>query len=276
MSILVQVARTLCLIVAVGCGAVSANPYPPEPRVSGDAQAGEIPVAQSTASTSNKSKADNQGVARRLAVVTPTQEHDRARKPVLAEPFGLQTMAASPGEISAKWAALQTHIRSDQGTLATCRSNENDCPAAARAFLQIIEQGRQRQGRARIGEINRAVNLSIKPMADSVQHGIDDVWSAPLATFASGAGDCEDYAIAKYVALRESGTASDDLRLVVVRDVRRNADHAVVAVRFDGEWLILDNRHLVLVKAEEAPYYRPLFVMDHRGVGEFSTAGLRR
>jgi hypothetical protein len=33
---------------------------------------------------------------------------------------------------------------------------------------------------------------------------------------------------------------------------------------------------LVLVKAEEAPYYRPLFVMDHRGVAEFNTAGLRR
>jgi predicted transglutaminase-like cysteine proteinase len=29
-------------------------------------------------------------------------------------------------------------------------------------------------------------------MTDLVQ-----VWSAPLATFAAGAGDCEDYAIAK-------------------------------------------------------------------------------
>ena len=275
MQIFVQVARTLCLIVAVGYGAASAHPYPPEPRVSSDAQAGEIPIDQSTA-VSAKSKPDNHDLAR-LAVVTPSgKDLVPARTPVLAEPFGLKTMAAPPGELSAKWAELQARIRSDQGTLATCRSNANDCPAAARAFLQIIEQGRQRQGRARIGEINRAVNLSIKPMADSVQHGIDDVWSAPLATFASGAGDCEDYAIAKYVALRESGTASDDLRLIVVRDVRRRTDHAVVAVHFEGEWLILDNRHLVLVKAEEAPYYRPLFVMDHRGVGEFNTAGLRR
>jgi hypothetical protein len=65
-----------------------------------------------------------------------------------------------PNELSAKWAKLQIHIRSDQETLAVCRSNENDCPAAARAFLQIIEQGRRREGRARIGEINRAVNLA--------------------------------------------------------------------------------------------------------------------
>ena len=108
------------------------------------------------------------------------------------------------------------------------------------------------------------------------QHGIHDVWSAPLATFAAGAGDCEDYAIAKYVALRQSGTASDNLRLVIVRDVRRGLNHAVVGVHFDGEWLILDNRHMVLVKATEAQHYSPLFVLDHRGVGEFHTAGLRR
>jgi predicted transglutaminase-like cysteine proteinase len=57
----------------------------------------------------------------------------------------------------------------------------------------------------------------------------------------------------KYVALRETGTLSDDLRLVIVRDVRRSGEHAVVAVRFEAEWLLLDNRHLVLVKAEEAP-----------------------
>jgi predicted transglutaminase-like cysteine proteinase len=268
MSISVQVVRTLCLMAAVGCGAAPTN-------ISGDASAAEIRVAQSIAIPS-KSQADNQGIVR-LAVVTPSlKDHDQARRSVLAEPFGLHTMPLPPGEISAKWAELQTHIRSDQERLAACRSNENDCPAAARAFLQIIEQGRKREGRARIGEINRAINLSIKPMADSVQHGIADVWSAPLATFASGAGDCEDYAIAKYLALRESGTVSDDLRLVIVRDVRRRTDHAVVAVHFEGEWLLLDNRHLVLVKPEEAPYYRPLFVMDQRGVAEFNIAELRR
>jgi predicted transglutaminase-like cysteine proteinase len=115
---------------------------------------------------------------------------------VLAEPLGPPDHNGS-AERTVKWAQLQTHIRSDQETLAVCRSNENDCPAAARAFLQIIEQGRRREGRARIGEINRTVNLSIKPMTDLAQHGIDDVWSAPLATFAAGVGDCEDYAIAK-------------------------------------------------------------------------------
>jgi predicted transglutaminase-like cysteine proteinase len=258
LSIVAQVARTLSLIAAIGCGAASA----------GDTD-------QSTAVTS-KSQLDNHGLAR-LAVLTPGgKDHGQARTTVLAEPFGLQIMAAPPNEVSAKWGELQSRIRSDEETFAMCRSGEGDCPVAARGFLQIIEQGRKRQGRARIAEINRAVNLSIKPLSDWVQHGVDDVWSAPLATFATGAGDCEDYAIAKYVALRESGTVSDDLRLVIVRDIKRNTEHAVVAVRFDGAWLVLDNRHLVLVNAEEARHYYPLFVMDHRSVSEFSTAGFLR
>ena len=189
---------------------------------------------------------------------TSRTDDGHARASVLTEPFGLQTIAALPGKLSAKWEELQPRIRSDEDTLATCRSNKNDCPAAASGFLRIIEQSRKHQGRARIAEINRAVNLGIKPMADWVQHGIDDVWSAPLATFAAGAGDCEDYAIAKYVALRDSGTLSDDLRLVIVRDVRSSLIHAVVAVRFEGEWLILDNRHMVLVNAAEAHHYSPL------------------
>jgi predicted transglutaminase-like cysteine proteinase len=275
LSIVAQAARTLSLIAAIGCGAASANPYPPESRASIEAHAGEIATDESTAVTA-KSKLDNHGLSQ-LAVLTPSRK-DRGQAPttVLAEPFGLQVMAAPPNEVSTKWEELQSRIRSDEETLAMCRSSEGDCPVAARGFLQIIEQGRKRQGRARIGEINRAVNLTIKPLSDWVQHGVDDVWSAPLATFATGAGDCEDYAIAKYVALRESGTVLDDLRLVIVRDIKRNTDHAVVAVRFDGEWLILDNRHLVLVNAEEARHYYPLFVMDHHGVSEFSTAGLRR
>ena len=61
-----------------------------------------------------------------------------------------------------------------------------------------------------------------------------------------------------------------------MRDIRRGVAHAVVAVLFDGEWLILDNRHLALVSAAEVRHYSPLLALDHRGVGEFNTAGMRR
>ena len=107
-------------------------------------------------------------------------------------------------------------------------------------------------------------------MSDVAQWGVPDRWSAPLATFASGRGDCEDYAIAKYVALRKAGLAEDDVRLVIVRERASGEDHAVVAARVDEKWIVLDNRRLTLLADTEMPRVRPLFVFDRDGVKRFT------
>ena len=114
-----------------------------------------------------------------------------------------------------------------------------------------------REGRARLGEINRAINLAIRPMSDLAQHGQIDVWTSPLATLARGGGDCEDYAIAKFVALRRAGLAPDDLRIVVLRDTIHGEDHAVAAARLDGRWLTLDNRRMAMVEDADVRNFRP-------------------
>jgi len=205
-----------------------------------------------------------------LVRVRPSRESLGEERATLSGNMGL-----TRAELSAKWLELQSRIAVEQETLAACRLDDGSCPAAARRFLSIVELGRQHQGRARLGEINRAINLSIQPVSDLAQYGVADFWSAPLATLSIAAGDCEDYAILKYVALREIGIEPDDLQLVIVHDIKRDTAHAVVAVRLDEEWLILDNRTLVLVNTHESQYY-PLFMLDHRGVRESSTAAFRR
>ena len=87
---------------------------------------------------------------------------------------------------------------------ALSRPTPRTARAAAKKFLDVIADGRAHDGRARIGVINRAINLAIRPTSDLAQWGVADRWSAPLETLASGRGDCEDYAIAKYVALARS------------------------------------------------------------------------
>jgi predicted transglutaminase-like cysteine proteinase len=165
-------------------------------------------------------------------------------------------------EISAKWADLEVRLQSEEAILAECRAGQNNCSAAGRRFFEIVELGRRQEGRARLGAINRAVNMSIRPVSDRVQYGVDDFWSAPLATLDAGAGDCEDYAILKYVALREAGISPDDLRLLIVWHPRRGTTHAVLTVRLDEEWFILDNLTLTIVNAAEATHYRRLFALD--------------
>jgi predicted transglutaminase-like cysteine proteinase len=197
-----------------------------------------------------------------IAPVAPT--------PPVALPFGFAVAPVSFGEIVTKWDGVEAKIRADDIVLAHCDADPQHCPQAAQNFLAIVAQGRARNGLARIGTINRAVNLAIEPMSDMAQWGVVDRWSNPLETFTTGRGDCEDYAIAKYVALTAAGVPAQDVKLVIVRNTAADEDHAVVAVRNDDRWIILDNRWLTMVKDVEMTKAVPLFVLDDDGVRAFA------
>ena len=159
------------------------------------------------------------------------------------------------GPLWQKWRAVEEEIAAEAPVLIRCRAEPENCDSpAAKTFIAIVDAARPREGRARIGELNRAINLAIRAVSDIVQHGVADLWSSPLATFTSRQGDCEDYAIAKLVALRELGFSDDDLRLLVVHERGAPALHAVAAVRFEGRWLVLDNRRFAMVDLADARF----------------------
>ena len=181
--------------------------------------------------------------------------------------------AMTLGEISAKWSELQSRIRADEGAIAACSSDPSMCSPATRRFLSIVDIGRHREDRIRLGWINRAVNMAIRATSDWAQYGYADFWPLRFKR-SSGAGDCEDYAIVKYVALRELGVLPDDLRLVIVQDEKREIGHAVVAVRHEQRWLILDNRTMEILDADNMRDYRPLFALDQQGTRAVATAAV--
>jgi predicted transglutaminase-like cysteine proteinase len=184
--------------------------------------------------------------------------------PPLAAPFNLTQPAlpqASAQAMAGRWQSLQAIVALETRVMALCRQLPAACPASTARFLSIVDAAREETGRARAGSINRAVNLAIRFARDTAQFGAADIWQSPLMTFASGSGDCEDYAIAKYVALREAGMSAGDLKLVIVHDARTGEDHAVTAARIDGEWLILDNRRMLLLTDAQAPDLKPLIAL---------------
>lgn len=189
-----------------------------------------------------------------------------------SEPFGLVSERAPNGELWTKWRKVEAAIRDEMHIVTRCRASPEDCESlAALQFIAIVDAARFHAGRARLGEVNRAINLAVRYSDDVVQHGVDDHWASPLATLASGQGDCEDYAIAKFVALREAGVADEDLRIVIVRDNTLDEHHAVLAVHFDGRWIVLDNRRLALLEDNEFTHFIPLFAIDRNtGVMQFA------
>lgn len=216
--------------------------------------------------------------ARPRAAFKLTALHSSKAQPARAsaEPFALATSAVGKGGLVDQWRAVVRALDGERRVLLQCRTSIEACPHAAKRYLAIIDKALTREGLARIGEINRAINLNIRSASDMAVYGVPEKWATPLMTFAAGAGDCEDYAIAKYVALREVGFAPADVRLVVVHDRIQNEDHAVAAVRYESRWLILDNRTLDMRTDAQATQFDPMFVLDSQGVRRLVAGAARQ
>jgi len=266
MFAIVRIAR-IFLLVAFCCGAAFADMHP-NPLASVSEPTGpDAPDSQFVA----KNRSGDPALLQLASLAPDLVAHEKHAVPNI-EPFDFSAMTASLsettimlGEMSEKWKELQARIAVDEKTVMKCLSDESTCSQAARSFLSIVDLGRKHEGRARLGWINRAVNTSIRPTSDWAQYGYADFWASPLQALGNGAGDCEDYAIVKYVALRNLGMDVKDLRLVIVQDYKHHTIHAVVAVRDEQRWAILDNRTMAIVNTDELKNYLPLVVLAQQG-----------
>jgi predicted transglutaminase-like cysteine proteinase len=106
--------------------------------------------------------------------------------------------------------------------------------AACNRWLRFLEEIRSEPPREQLDAVNGYVNR-LKYQAEE-----DDIWDDPVAFFSTGHGDCEEFAIAKYVSLKILGWDEDDLRLLLTH-TRRGEGHAFLGVLHKGYWYALDN-----------------------------------
>lgn len=125
--------------------------------------------------------------------------------------------------------------------------------AAAVATRSPLEQ---------LDAVNRYVNQRVAFVNDIQQYGISDRWMPAGETLRRGRGDCEDFAIAKLQMLRRAGFADKNLYLVILRDLARRADHAVLVVRAEGRLLVLDNGTSRIVDSASIADYRPILTFS--------------
>jgi predicted transglutaminase-like cysteine proteinase len=96
---------------------------------------------------------------------------------------------------------------------------------------------------------------------DRELYGLNEYWATPRE-FMTRSGDCEDFAIAKYYALRELGFAEEDMRVVILMDEIRGIGHAVLAVYRDDDILILDSLSNLILPHERYKHYVPQYSMN--------------
>ena len=75
-------------------------------------------------------------------------------------------------------------------------------------------------------------------------------------------GDCEDYAIAKFFALRELGFGNDQMRIAIIYDRLRRRGHAVLAVNLDDDILILNNQTDTIASPSRYENFIPWYLVN--------------
>jgi predicted transglutaminase-like cysteine proteinase len=189
---------------------------------------------------------------------------------VSEEPFGLFTFRAPEGLLWTKWRGVEEKMKAEAKLIADCKSDESRCGTGSSKVVRLARTAEAGDLRGRVEAVNRSVNQMVRYVSDYQQHGLADVWSSPFETLTSGMGDCEDYAIAKFAVLLAAGVPDADIKMLLVRDTAVRQDHAVLAVRVEGRWLVLDNRYSQLSEARDLPHFMPLFAIDRGGVSLFA------
>jgi len=101
---------------------------------------------------------------------------------------------------------------------------------------------------AQLYDVQVAVNAGTTYRTDPDLYGRPEYWTA-----AEGAGDCEDYALAKLRRLMALGWPRADLRIATCWD-ETGGYHAVLTVDTDHGCYVLDNRQPGLVPWAQLPY----------------------
>lgn len=114
-----------------------------------------------------------------------------------------------------------------------------------------------------VASVNDIVN-SIPYINDSNIYGQSDYWATPIEFLKNG-GDCEDYAITKYVALRALGVPEERMRVLILQDQQKNIPHAILVVYTDNGAVLLDNQIKSVTSADRVAHYKPIFSINRNG-----------
>lgn len=91
--------------------------------------------------------------------------------------------------------------------------------------------------------------------------GVEDYWATPRE-LVERSGDCEDYAIAKYYALRDLGVPAANLRVVALKDSIRGIGHAVLVVYMENDAYLLDNLTNLVLSHTKLKHYVPQYSVN--------------
>lgn len=136
------------------------------------------------------------------------------------------------------------------------------------AWQDLIRQDRSKTDREKLEKVNSFFNSRIRFANDVDVWGIQDYWATPIEFLCKSAGDCEDFAIAKYFTLKAIGMDDEKLRITYVKAIQYNIHHMVLTYYSEpeAEPLVLDNLVDSINPASKRTDLMPIFGFNGSGL----------
>jgi predicted transglutaminase-like cysteine proteinase len=176
--------------------------------------------------------------------------------------FGTTEIAFQGLDKFPKWTGALERYLEDKAASGDC-SDPNDSGCNLKKWQAFIEETRSLGPEEQLATVNDFMNEH-DYIVDPINWGAKDHWASPRQFFEKY-GDCEDYAIAKYLTLRALGWDPAKLRVVVLIDTNLKVPHAILTVVDDEKMLVLDNQFQKVVESGRIKHYRPIFSLNEEG-----------
>ena len=160
-----------------------------------------------------------------------------------------------------QWTRVLGAVDHERTAFDDCAADANLCTSPIlKHWRQIITTAAALPRDQRIKAVNGFFNRWPYKL-DRELYGMSEYWATPKE-FMTRSGDCEDYSIAKYFALRKLGFAKEELRVVILMDEIRGIGHSVLAIYVENDILILDSLSNLILSHTRYKQYIPQYSMN--------------
>ncbi|MCG8493501.1 MAG: transglutaminase-like cysteine peptidase [Sneathiellales bacterium] len=175
--------------------------------------------------------------------------------------FGTIEIASDNLQSLPQWRKVVSSFPELSKTAAQCDADIQDCKSQQMTLWRAKIRGLELSDPSiQIREINQFINRW-KQAADTNTVGKKDHWATPLEFIPIG-GDSEDFAIMKYISLKELGIDPSKMRIVVTNDVLRGVTHTILVVKYGKRTLILDSQNDTVLPEKLVQYYIPFYSVN--------------
>ncbi len=141
-------------------------------------------------------------------------------------------------------------------------------------WQQLLQTSQTLPVSARLKTVNEFFNRRTRFLTDQEIWRQSDYWATPMETLAKGAGDCEDFTIAKYFTLLSLNIPVEQLRLIYVKarigGMHSTLQQAHMVLAYypspEAEPLVLDNLITDIRPASRRPDLTPVFSFNSEGI----------